>query len=256
MPEILETSREGRVLRVALNRPEKRNALNAELCRVLVETLENAFDAPEIGAILLCGNGRHFCAGMDLSEVSAATADSISDAQELLFRIGSRAEKPIIAAVEGASLGGGMGLVGNCHIVVAHPEATFGLTEIRVGLWPFLVYRALSAGLGERRVLELALTGRVFSTAEAREIGLVQEVAASPRTRAAEIAGTVSEFSPTTIRSGLRFTREVRGCDWEAAGRIARRMRDEVFAGSDFQEGIRAFVQKRTPKWPSIYGHH
>jgi len=256
MPEILETSREGRVLRVALNRPEKRNALNAELCRVLVETLENAFAAPEIGAILLCGNGRHFCAGMDLSEVSAATADSISDAQELLFRIGSRAEKPIIAAVEGASLGGGMGLVGNCHIVVAHPEATFGLTEIRVGLWPFLVYRALSAGLGERRVLELALTGRVFSTAEAREIGLVQEVAASPRTRAAEIAGTVSEFSPTTIRSGLRFTREVRGCDWEAAGRIARRMRDEVFAGGDFQEGIRAFVQKRTPRWPSIHDNH
>ena len=87
MPDILETSREGRVLRVALNRPEKRNALNAELCRVLVETLENAFAAPEIGAILLCGNGRHFCAGLDLSEVSAATADSISDAQELLFRV-------------------------------------------------------------------------------------------------------------------------------------------------------------------------
>jgi len=256
MPVILETSRAGRVLRVALNRPEKRNALNAELCRVLVETMENAFADAEVGAILLCGNGRHFCAGMDLGEVSAATADSISDAQERLFTIGSRAEKPILAAAEGASLGGGMGLVGNCHIVVAHSDATFGLTEIRVGLWPFLVYRVLSAGLGERRVLELALTGRVFGAEEAKQMGLIHEVADSPLARAAEIADTVSEFSPTTIRSGLRFTREVRGGDWETAGRIARRMRDEVFAGSDFQEGLRAFVEKRTPRWPSIHGHH
>jgi enoyl-CoA hydratase/carnithine racemase len=256
MPDILKTSREGRVLRVALNRPDKRNALNAELCRVLVETLEDAFTHPEVGAILLCGNGRHFCAGMDLSEVSAATANSISDAQERLFTIGSKAEKPIVAAIEGAALGGGMGLVGNCHIVVAHPEASFGLTEIRVGLWPFLVYRALSAGLGERRVLELALSGRVFGAAEGKEMSLVQEVDASPQTRASEIAGTVSEFSPTTIRSGLRFTREVRGQDWEAAGRIARRMRDEVFASSDFEEGRRAFVEKRTPRWPSIHGQY
>jgi enoyl-CoA hydratase/carnithine racemase len=118
------------------------------------------------------------------------------------------------------------------------------------------VYRVLSAGLGERRVLELALTGRVFGAAEAKEIGLVQEIASSPLARAAEIAGAVSEFSPTTIRSGLRFTREVRGCDWESAGRIARARRDEVFAGTDFQEGLRAFVEKRTPKWPSIHGHY
>jgi enoyl-CoA hydratase/carnithine racemase len=253
MSDILETSREGRVLRVALNRPEKRNALNAELCRALVETLESAFADREVGAILLCGNGKHFCAGMDLSEVSATTADAISDAQERLFTIGSRAEKPIVAAVEGASLGGGMGLVGNCHIVVAHPEATFGLTEIRVGLWPFLVYRALSAGMGERRVLELALTGRVFGAQEAKEMGLVQEVAGSPQTRAAEIAGAVSEYSPDTLRSGLRFTREVRGRNWETAGQIARRMRDEVFASSDFQEGLRAFREKRHPQWPSVH---
>ena len=256
MPDILQTGREGRVLRAALNRPEKRNALNAELCRVLVETLESAFGELAVGAVLLCGNGKHFCAGMDLSEVSGATADAISDAQERLFTIGSRAEKPIIAAVQGASLGGGMGLVGNCHIVVAHPEATFGLTEIRVGLWPFLVYRALSAGLGERRVLELALTGRVFGAQEAKEMGLVQEVAGNPQTRAAEIASAIAEFSPTTIRSGLEFHREVRGHDWETAGRIARRMRDEVFASSDFQEGRRAFAEKRRPQWPSLHAQH
>ena len=162
MPDILETTRDGRVLRVALNRPAKRNALNAQLCRLLVASLEDAF----------------------------------------------------------------------------------------------LVYRVLSAGFGERRVLEMALTGRVLGALEAKEMGLVQEVVPTPQTRAAEIASAVSEFSPSTIRSGLRFTREVRGQDWEAAGRIARRMRDEVFASSDFEEGLRAFVEKRTPRWPSVHGQY
>jgi len=143
--------------------------------------------------------------------------------------------------------------VGNCHVVVAHPEATFGLTEIRVGLWPFLVHRALTAGIGERRVMELALTGRVFGAQEAKEMGLVQEVAGSPRARAAEIASAVSESSPETLRSGLRFTRAVRGQDLETAGRTARRMRDEVFASGDFQEGLRAFREKRRPQWPSVH---
>lgn len=252
MSESLETSRDGRVLRVVLNRPEKRNALNAQLCRDLVRTFEDAFRDDAAGAILLAGNGKHFCAGMDLSEVSAATAPEISAAQEQLFTIGARADKPIVAAVAGASLGGGMGLVGNCHIVVAHPEATFGLTEIRIGLWPFLVFRALAAGLGERRVLELALTGRIFPASQAKEMGLVQELAADPQMRAAEIARSLANSSPTTIRSGLAFAREVRGRDWITAGEIARRARDAVFESADFAEGLASFREKRSPRWPSL----
>ncbi|MBV8733025.1 MAG: enoyl-CoA hydratase/isomerase family protein, partial [Acidobacteriia bacterium] len=107
MSEVLETSREGRVLRVALNRPEKRNALNAQLCRNLVAALEQGFNDAAIGAILLSGNGKHFCAGMDLSEISTQTADEISVVQEQLFTIGARAAKPIVVAASGASLGGG-----------------------------------------------------------------------------------------------------------------------------------------------------
>ena len=81
---------------------------------------------------------------------------------EQLFTIGVRLEKPMVAAVHGAALGGGTGLVANCHVVVALRDAAFGLTEIRLGLWPFLVFRAVAAALGERRAMELALTGRVF----------------------------------------------------------------------------------------------
>ena len=148
----------------------------------LVETFEAAARDPAIGAILLTGAGKSFCSGMDLSEIRQDTSSNIMNAlHEQVFTAGARLEKPLIAAVKGAALGGGTGLVANCHVVVAAPASTFGLTEIRLGLWPFLVFRAVGAALGERRTLELALTGRIFRAREAREIGLVHEVAHDAR---------------------------------------------------------------------------
>jgi len=252
MAEILENSRHGRLLRLALNRPEKRNALSAQLCRELVHALESAERDPHIGAILLTGNGKHFCAGMDLSEVGTLGNDEINAGQEQLFTIGSRLGKPLIAGVQGAALGGGMGLVANCHVVIASEDATFGLTEIRLGLWPFLVFRVLSVGLGERRAIELSLTGRIFAAQEARQIGLVHEVTGDLEKRAVELATAIADSSPTALRSGLTFVQEVRGRDWRTAGEIARRIRDEVFESADFEEGLRAFREKRASQWPSI----
>lgn len=256
MSEILEAGVSGRVLRLTLNRPEKRNALSAGLCREFVERIEDAGQNPTIGAVLLTANGKHFCAGMDLSEVHAVDPGEINRVQEQLFTLGGQVTKPLVAAVRGASLGGGMGLVGNCQIVIAHPEATFGLTEIRVGLWPFLVFRALAAGLGERRMVELSLTGRIFGAEEARAMGLIHEISAEPEERGLALAAALAESSPTAIRSGLAFVHAVRGRDWQSAGEIARRMRDEVFASPDFREGQRAFREKRAPRWPSLGEEH
>ena len=252
MTHVLESVLQGRVLRVTLNRPDKRNALSSELCLELTRVLDHAGADASVGAILLCANGPAFCAGMDLDEIGPSTTEAIDIAHEQLFTIGARLAKPIVAAVGGAALGGGTGLAANCHVVIASEAATFGLTEIRLGLWPFLVYRAVSAALGERRTTELALTGRIFGAAEARELGLVHEVAEDPNQRAAEVAAQIAAFSPTSIRSGLGFVRETRGLNWEQAGLAARRVRGQVFASPDFQEGIRAFREKRAPKWPSL----
>ncbi len=252
MTEVLQTARFGRVLRIALNRPEKRNALSAELCRALVDALEEAGRDPKTGAILLTGNGKSFCAGMDLSEIGPVDSGELNVLHERLFTAGARLEKPVIGAVNGSALGGGAGLVANCHIVVAAEDATFGLTEIRLGLWPFLVYRAVSNALGDRRTAELALTGRVFGAREAKEMGLVHEISYDLDESAADLAQSVAGYSPTAIRAGLTYVRESRGKDWETAGEIARRMRNEVFESPDFREGIRAFREKRPPRWPSL----
>ncbi len=252
MSGILETTRCGRVLRLALNRPEKRNALNTELGRALVDALEEASRDAAVGAILLTGKGKSFCAGMDLSEIAPGGSEDLNQLHERLFTVGARLETPLIGAVQGAALGGGMGLVANCHIVVAADDATFGLTEIRLGLWPFLIYRAVSAALGDRRTAELALTGRIFGPQEAREFGLVHEISYDVEETAADLAKSVAEFSPTAVRNGLRYVRESRGRDWESAGEIARRLRDKVLSSKDFEEGVRAFHEKRPPRWPSL----
>jgi enoyl-CoA hydratase/carnithine racemase len=253
MTNLLHSVREGRILRLTLNRPEKRNALDTTLCTALVEALEEAGRDPAVGAILLSGRGKAFCAGMDLQEIERdpdiATVNAV---HERLFTIGSRIAKPLIAAVHGAALAGGTGLVANCHIVVAGPDALFGLTEVRHGLWPFLIYRSVAAAVGERRTLELALTGRTFEIAEAREMMLIHEFSADPVGRAREIARLISEYSPTAVQSGMAFVHKMRGMSIEEAGKLAQLTRNQVFAGEDFAEGIRAFREKRPPSWPSI----
>jgi enoyl-CoA hydratase/carnithine racemase len=248
----LEITRAGRVLHLALNRPEKRNALSAELCVNIVRIIQDAQDDPTTGAILLTGNGSAFCAGMDLSELGQVSRDSLAQAHEQLFTLGGRILKPLIAGIHGPALGGGTGLAANCHIVVASPEASFGLTEIRLGLWPFLIYRAVSACVGDRRTLELSLTGRIFDGTEAAALGLVHEVADDPLARAAAVAESVASASPTAIRSGMSYVQQVRDRNWSDAGDLARLIRNEILESEDFREGISAFHEKRKPKWPSL----
>jgi enoyl-CoA hydratase/carnithine racemase len=252
MSDNLEISRSGRVLTLRLNRPDKRNALNSELCGLLVRAMEDADADPEIGAIVLAANGPAFSAGMDLTEIRADNPVDLSVLHEQLFTAGARLVKPLIGAVAGPALAGGTGLVANCHIAVGAEHSTFGLTEIRIGLWPFLVFRAVTAAVGERRAMEMSLSGRTFGAHEAKEIGLIHEVTHDAAGRAHDIAEAIASSSPTAIHSGMSFVREVRGRSWKDAGEIARRSRDELFQSADFREGIRAFHAKQRADWPSL----
>jgi len=249
---VIETSQTGRVLRIALNRPEKRNALSVELCRALVTAVESGEADPGVGAILLTANGPSFCAGMDLVELERVDYNQLDQVHAQLFTMGLRAVKPIIAAVHGPALGGGTGLVANCHIVIASEAATFGLTEIRLAMWPFLIYRATVAALGDRRTMELALSGRIFGAREAVGMGLAHEVAEDPAARAAEVAATVAGYSPSSIRTGMMFVQDMNERGWKHGDEIARLVRKDVFESDDFREGVAAFRQKRPARWPSI----
>ena len=165
-----------RVLHVTLNRTEKRNALNAELCTGIVSAVRSAQAQQEIGAILISASGHVFCAGMDLDEAVNVPEAELAAMHEQLFSMGAHSLKPIVVCVNGAALGGGLGLVAQGHIVIAAQGVAFSLPEIRIGLWPFLVYRSIEAAIGARRTLEISLTGRAFHANDALHCGYVQQV--------------------------------------------------------------------------------
>jgi enoyl-CoA hydratase/carnithine racemase len=251
MSDVLEIRRDERVLVLTLNRPEKRNALNLELARALVRALDDADADPKVGAVLIAANGKSFCAGMDLSELGEVDAAEVDLVHESLFTSGARLTKPIVAAVIGAAVAGGTGLVANAHVAVAAPDATFGLTEIRIGLWPLLVFRPVALAVGQRRAVEMSLTGRIVPAEEAREMALVHEIAESPGERAREIARHLSRLSTFTIQNGLAYVNQARGQAWSDAGALARQTRARVMESADFAEGLAAFHEKRGARWNS-----
>jgi len=242
----------GRVGRISINRAEKRNALSSPMCREMIEAFAQADADPAIGAVMVRGNGTAFCAGMDLDEVLNADQDELADLHERLFTVVQRARKPIVTAVPGIAYAAGMGLVANAHIVIASPEARFALTEIRIGLWPVIVFRAVARAIGERRATELSLTGRTISADEAWHFGLVTDIASDPKLKAFELAKKLAEFSPVATRAGLEYVDRIRGLTWEDAAPIGHAMRADMMATEDFEEGVRAFLGKRPPEWPSI----
>jgi enoyl-CoA hydratase/carnithine racemase len=241
---LLKHTRDGRVLRVTLARPEKRNALSAALLGDLLAGLRSANADAAIGAILLDAEGTAFSAGMDLDEAPAIDAAALAQLHADVFAIRRELTKPLVAAVQGPALGGAIGLIANAHIALASEDAQFGLVELRIGMWPFMVWRSVSAAIGERRAVELALTTRVFGAAEARAMGLVHDVVAPGdlAARAGEWAVQLAASSGETIARGLRAV---------LSPQQAAALRAEQSVSPDFREGIAAFREKRPPRWPS-----
>ena len=194
--------------------------------------------------------GPVFCAGMDLDDATAPDAPARTALHEPLFSLIVDSPKPIVAAVQGGAFGGGLGLVANAHVALAAQGTQFGLTEMRLGLWPFLIYRAVSHAVGERRATELSLTARLFGTTEALQFGLIHEVtpAFELEDRATAIAHGIANSSPAAVAAGLDLVRRSRHLNWQEAAHLASELRNQVLPGPDFAEGVRAFREKRRPE--------
>ncbi len=244
---------EKRVLHLTLNRPDKRNALNAAMCAEIVNQVESAKDDPNIGSILISANGSVFCAGMDLDE-TGPEGPALHDLHENIFTMGIRSMKPIVVGVNGAALGGGLGLVAQGDVVMCSDKASFGLPEVRIGLFPFFIYRSVEAAIGNRSTLQAALTGHLFHPDDAVQLGLVHKICPAPELhdRVKVMAQELAKASPEAIAAGLEYVKQSRGLNLEDAGKVARKLRARVMAGKDFREGVAAFKEKREPRWPSM----
>src|SRR5688572_859609 len=178
----VRVARAGGVGRITLARPEKKNALDRQMADEIVQALESLAANPDTRVVLIDAEGEDFCAGADLdaleSLLDATREAQLEDARALgrVFTSIRQLRVPVVAAVRGRALAGGAGLASACDIVLAHPSATLAYPEVRIGFVPAMVMTILRRIVPERQALDLALTGRTVSAAEAEKLGLVSRV--------------------------------------------------------------------------------
>jgi methylglutaconyl-CoA hydratase len=245
---------------LVLNRPEKRNALSRELIADIDQALHDLHGQRRVRAVILSAAGPAFCAGMDLSEMQAASkeADALSrwhddalvyrDLLETMLRF----PKPLIAAVHGPAMAGGFGLVLACDVVLAAPEASFGLPEPKRGLVAGMVAPLLAFRVGAGRAAYLLLTARTMSSEEAHRIGLAHEVVKADQlwARGQQIAAECAQSAPEALLMTKRMLNETIGENLTtllAAGAAVSATARTTEAAA---EGLAAFLEKREPKWP------
>lgn len=249
-------SRQG-FARVTLNRPERRNAFDGGMVGDLTEAFRELGLAPETRGIVLTGAGPVFCAGADLrwmsQEAPIPEAQAQADAERLIrmYRTIDECPCPVIARVQGSAFGGGVGLLAVCDIVVAVPEATLALSEVRLGLVPAVIAPFLLRTAGESFMRRYCLTGEAFSVEVARRYNLIHDIVEAGRLddRTAELAGMVMHLAPRAARDAKAFLRRLLTLPEAERWAVCARANAEARLSDEASEGLRAFLDKRPAAW-------
>lgn len=257
MQESLALSFDKGVLRVMLNRPQVHNAMDPGMIKALTAVFRSLPQREDVRVVVLTGQGRSFCAGADLAFMRAAAdysfEQNLADGEQIfdLMQAVDECPKPVVGRINGAAIGGGVGLVSCCDIVVAAERAQFGLSETRLGILPAVISPFVLAKIGEANGRELFLTGERFDAHHARRIGLVQHVAAEEHLddRVDERVQQLLLAAPgaqAAAKELIQFAarnpkNETRGY---TAHLIAQRR-----ASAEGREGMSAFLEKRKPHW-------
>jgi enoyl-CoA hydratase len=247
MTDTILTERRDRVLVITMNRPEAKNAINGDLATGLWAAIQELNTDPSLTAGVLTGAGGAFCSGMDLK--AFAKGEDIGPITEF-FQAG--AEKPLIAAIEGFALAGGLEVALSCDLLVAAKGARLGIPEVKVGLF------AAGAGLmrlpsrvGYGKAMEMAVTGDPISAEDGHSYGLISRLA-EPGTAvdvAIELAERIAKNAPLGVAASKQIIRATQGSTEEELFAIQAGMYGKVFKSNDAKEGPAAFAQKRAPEW-------
>ena len=243
------------VLTLTIDRPEQRNALNADVNRGLLAGLERAGD-DDIRVVVVTGAGdKAFCAGADLGGLAPdAGAAELHRGRELFAQVLQgvrRLDKPVIARVNGAALAGGFGLAVACDLAIAAEHATFGTTEVKVGMWPYMISAVINEHLGPKRTMDLLLSGRRIDAGQALEWGLVNRVVGADELddAVAEVAAGLIAVSPVVLSLGLQSYAAMAQMRRDDALPYLAGMLSLHLQTEDAVEGITAFLEKRPPQW-------
>jgi len=245
------------VLTVTLNRPDQHNAMNPAIMAELMHIFSGLPGRPDVRVVVLTGRGRSFCAGADLTFMRAAAdytfSQNVADGQAIfdLMLAVDRCPQPVVGRVNGAAIGGGVGLVSCCDIVVAVERATFAFSEVRLGIVPAVISPFVLARIGPGHARELFLTGERFDARRAQAVGLVNHVVAEEELDTA-VAGRVAQLLQAAPGAQAAVKELIHTVAWRpkesvrayTAETIARRR-----ASDDGREGMSAFLEKRKPRW-------
>jgi enoyl-CoA hydratase len=257
----LLVERDGHVLTVTMNRPERRNALSPSMMEGMSAAWDEANANPDIRVVILTGAGGTFCAGMDLAAATdAPPGDSFAAGDERTADIangiikpllkGFLLDKPLIAAVEGSAIAGGTEILQGTDIRIAGESARFGVSEVRWSLYPLggSVVR-LRRQIPYAMAADILLTGRHLRAPEAKDVGLISEVVPDGMAleRAREVAAVVAANGPIAVQAVLRALRATEGMPESEAMRLDSEIGMPVFMSDDAKEGPLAFLEKRAP---------
>lgn len=257
MQDVVQVRKDGAVVTIAINRPERRNALNEDVAEGIAAALDNAEADRDVRAVVLTGTGdKAFCAGGDLQLNADGTPFTISAADPRhyvakLFRRMRACRLPLIARMNGHALAGGFGLVCACDLAVARDDALVGVTEVKVGLFPMMILPLLLRVVPDRVLMEMCLTGEPFTAAEAAELKLVNYAVPADALddKLDWLVDRVTSKSPTGIRLGKQALARIREMNFDGALEYAQFMLANMARTEDAREGFSAFAEKRTPDW-------
>ena len=256
----VRVTRRGGLAVVTLARPATRNALDESMARALLAAVEAACADPTARAVAIAADGPAFCAGGDLRAMAAVRAGggqaAYTWAQPIvdLHRLALRADKPLIALVDGPAYAGGMGLAGLCDIVIATEAARFAMPEVKVGLFPMIIVAHLSRSLPRKLLLDLMLTGRDLDAETALRVGFVNRVVPDAEglwAAADEYAAWFAATGPEAVRLGRRAFTLLSDLPAGQALDAAQFLNVPFFLGRELAEGTDAFVSGRAPDWVS-----
>ena len=251
---------EGSVARLTLANPQRRNALSLELMQRLTEALHELGKKTDIGVIVMAGEGPAFSAGHDLSEMvdrDAQFYDDLFEACTELMDAVHAVPQPVIAEVAGVATAAGCQLVAACDLAVASTEATFATPGVRIGLFCSTPMVPISRAVGRKRSMEMLLTGEPIDAATAAEWGLVNRVVPPDQLREAtnNLAAQITRYSDDTIAIGKQAFYRQLDCGEPDAYELTKQVMAANAGTADAQEGIDAFLTKRSPSWSGRQGN-
>jgi methylglutaconyl-CoA hydratase len=248
---------EGNVLTLMLARPEVGNALSPELVGAMEDALAATASDPAVRVVVLTGAGKHFSAGADLNYMKsmrgAGHAANVADAlrTQRLFAGLAELPKPVVARVQGAARGGGVGLVAAADVVVAANSATFAFTEVRLGIIPALISPFVVGRLGPARARRLFLTAETFDAEQGEAWGLVDHAVPDEDLDAqvATVCRDLARGGPTALAETKRLVHAVVATNADEVGALTADWIARLRAADEGQEGMQAFLEKRPPRW-------